>query len=344
MHDADLFRRVCGCCVFSVVICCGIYPAVLWAIGQTLLPFQANGSIVQRTGRQGGRLAADRPAVHQGRILSAAAVGGLVRRTARPRRLWRRPTMLLRDRVATHARPDRQVHRAGRRQASRSRRISKPGSSRTSSGASRISSRNGPTRITPRAGLGHRRSDARRVCRCLGQEPTPTWSSSWIKNNPGTPQPKAADLAVVFFENFSKDHPGSFPSAVTQTEPAARPSPRSSRSRPAPTSSRSSSTCGGRIIPTADLHDVPGDMVTTSGSGLDPDITLENAEFQLDRVASTNGRRIPKQRPGASAQGNRGRSFRRTPFAPMGGSGGEKIVNVLEVNLELRKRYGAPPA
>lgn len=31
---------------FSVVICCGIYPAVLWAIGQSFFPFQANGSMV----------------------------------------------------------------------------------------------------------------------------------------------------------------------------------------------------------------------------------------------------------------------------------------------------------
>src|ERR1700675_3668191 len=28
------------------VLVCGIYPAVLWVIGQTAFPFQANGSIV----------------------------------------------------------------------------------------------------------------------------------------------------------------------------------------------------------------------------------------------------------------------------------------------------------
>lgn len=41
----------------------------------------------------------------------------------------------------------------------------------------------------------------------------------WIKTNPATPNPQPTDLAVVFFENFSKDYPGKFPSAVTSTGP-----------------------------------------------------------------------------------------------------------------------------
>ena len=39
--------------------------------------------------------------------------------------------------------------------------------------------------------------------------------------------------------------------------------------------------------PDADLANVPGDMVTDFfGLRLDPDITMDNAQYQLDRVAS----------------------------------------------------------
>src|SRR5208337_1970822 len=33
--------------IFGVAITCIIYPLVLWVIGQTLFPFQANGSMVK---------------------------------------------------------------------------------------------------------------------------------------------------------------------------------------------------------------------------------------------------------------------------------------------------------
>src|SRR6202008_4237848 len=43
--------------------------------------------------------------------------------------------------------------------------------------------------------------------------------AEFVKANPDTPMPKATDLAVVFFKDFSKDHPGMFPSSVTHKGP-----------------------------------------------------------------------------------------------------------------------------
>ena len=90
----------------------------------------------------------------------------------------------------------------------------------------------------------------------------------------------------------------------------------------------------------ADLANVPGDMVTTSGSGLDPHITLQNAEYQLDRVASkwaADTKADPAQVHQQIEQ-----MLQADAFAPMGGLFGEKMINVLQINLELRQRYGAP--
>jgi K+-transporting ATPase ATPase C chain len=88
------------------------------------------------------------------------------------------------------------------------------------------------------------------------------------------------------------------------------------------------------------LQDVPGDMVTTSGSGLDPHITLQNAEYQLDRVSS-KWAADTKADP-AKVRAEIEQLLQDKAFAPFGGLAGEKMINVLEVNLELRKHYGAP--
>ena len=81
-------------------------------------------------------------------------------------------------------------------------------------------------------------------------------------------------------------------------------------------------------------------MVTASASGLDPDITLENAEFQLDRVAAKWA--DDKKRNAAEVHKEIEAILQEKAHAPWGGLIGEKLVNVLEVNLELHKRYGDP--
>jgi K+-transporting ATPase ATPase C chain len=87
-----------------------------------------------------------------------------------------------------------------------------------------------------------------------------------------------------------------------------------------------------------DLERVPADMVMASGSGLDPDITLDNAIWQLDRVAAAwakkTGNTNEKELHDQIEQLVRGKSH-----APLGGLVGVPLVNVLEVNLALRDRY-----
>jgi len=74
---------------------------------------------------------------------------------------------------------------------------------------------------------------------------------------------------------------------------------------------------------------IPADYVTTSASGLDPDITPANAEFQLPRVAKQ--RAISEaQLVAVVAKHTEGRVFHLL---------GEPRVNVVELNLDLDASY-----
>jgi potassium-transporting ATPase KdpC subunit len=74
---------------------------------------------------------------------------------------------------------------------------------------------------------------------------------------------------------------------------------------------------------------VPGELVAASGSGLDPDITLAGALYQVERIAVS--RRVAPSRVEEvlRQQGSAG-----TPWSP-------PLVNVLEANLALDRNLGS---
>ncbi len=70
---------------------------------------------------------------------------------------------------------------------------------------------------------------------------------------------------------------------------------------------------------------VPVDLVTTSASGLDPDISPAGAEYQVARVATARGMTPDAVRAVVA----------RHTTQPLFGFLGEPVVNVLELNLDL---------
>ncbi len=77
--------------------------------------------------------------------------------------------------------------------------------------------------------------------------------------------------------------------------------------------------------PDADMDAVPVDLVTCSGSGLDPEISPDAAEYQVPRLAKATGKSEGEVRE-IIAQCTKGRFL---------GVFGEPTVNVLKVNLML---------
>jgi K+-transporting ATPase ATPase C chain len=324
---------------FSVVICCVLYPLVLWSIGQAAFPFQANGSLL--TGPDGkpvgSRLIAQpftkdeyfQPRPSAASYNAAASASSSLAAS----------NYALRDRVARTLGPIVKY-----RSGARAGQLVAPD---VENWFQQDKFQGNPHIVAQWADLHNSLATA-----WVNADPKngayvddwakkhPAIVAKWIKDNPGTPQPKAADLAVLFFETFSGENPGRFPSVVTH---AAADGKTQTTIEPVKDGTDIQSIffdMWRQEHPDADIQNVPGDLVTTSASGLDPHITLQNAEFQLERVASAWA---AKKKTDASAiRKDIEEILRKNAAAPWEGLIGEKFVNVLEINLELRKLYGAP--
>ena len=324
---------------WTLVICCGFYPLVVWGIGQTFFPFTANGSVV--TGPD-GKLT--------GSLLIAQPF-------SKDEYFWPRPSAASYDASASASSALAASNYALRDRVARMLGPIVKYSSGPKAGqlvAPDIEAWFGRDRYQGQSHLVAQWADNHNELAQGWVTADPThgqyvndWAkrhkaavTDWVKQNPATPQPQASDLAMLFFENFSKDNPGKFPSVVTKQISAGK------------TQTSMEPVASGSDIqsiffdmwrqdhPQAELQNVPGDMVTASASGLDPDITVENAEYQLDRVASKWAADL--KRDPVQLRTEIDKLIQTDAYAPMHRLFGEEMVNVLRLNLELRNRYGVP--
>ena len=82
--------------------------------------------------------------------------------------------------------------------------------------------------------------------------------------------------------------------------------------------------------PTVKGEDIPTDLLTASGSGLDPHISPASAEIQIPRIAEASGLKEEEIKD-IVLENTQGKVF---------GIFGEERVNVLKVNIDIAQRMG----
>src|SRR6202050_5063028 len=249
----------------TVVICCLVYPLAVWAIGQTFFPFTANGSMVNGPdGKPVGSLLIAQPFTKDEYFWprpSAASYDG----SASASSTLAASNYLLRDRVArmlgpivTYASgpkkgqlvaPDIEAWFQQDRFQGNPHVVAQWADNHNELAQSWVSADPSHAQYITDWTKTHK-----------------TEVADWTKQNPGTPQPQPSDLAVVFFENFSKENPGRFPSAVTANGADGKPV---TNIQPVKEGSDIQSTffdMWRQDHADVALQDLPGDMLTTSGS------------------------------------------------------------------------------
>ncbi len=324
---------------FLVIIICIIYPLALWIIGQTVFPFQANGSLLPGPdGKPVGSMLIAQPFTNDEYFQprpSAASYDA----SASASSALAASNYALRNRVA---------HSIGWLVKYRSGQKAGQPVSKDIEDWFQQDKFQGKAHIVAQWAILHKTlvqgwANASQIHSAYilnWAKDNPVLVGQFIKEHPSIRQPKASDLASLFFQNLSQKHPGYFPIDVTQTKVTGK------------TETTVALSSSGKEIesvffdmwrqdhPTEDLQDIPADQVMTSASGLDPHISLENAQYQLNRIVSKWASKL-KRNP-QEIQREIERILQANTSSPLGGLAGEKIINVLLVNLELTKQFTHP--
>jgi K+-transporting ATPase ATPase C chain len=335
----------------TLVLCCVVYPLALWAIGQTVFPSQANGSLVYKDGKPvGSRLIAQsftgaeyfqpRPShaggdSYDGTGYNAAASGASNWAASNPR---------LRARVARRLGP---IVRYAKDPDPRKSKLHKgdlvgpdieawfqQDMFKGEKGVVALWAKNNPIMASEWAKSDKPSSDKYGPRGLKVQE----WlDADWTKANPGKTKPAPEDAAVDFFAAYAAANQGAWP-GVVETKNAKGEVEK--KIEPIREGDEIRSYFFDLWLQEKDwlkepieLEQIPADRVMASGSGLDPHLTLKNALSQLDGVAAAwatkSGKDKDRIRQKIEAFLNEHAS------APLGGLAGAKLVNVVEINLAL---------
>ncbi|MBA4187150.1 MAG: potassium-transporting ATPase subunit C [Planctomycetaceae bacterium] len=333
----------------SFAICCIAYPSLLWAIGQTIFLTKSNGSLMTGMGQDGTQRTIGSRQIAQSftgdeyfwprpsaASYNATAAGGSN---------WGANNPKLRDRVAQQLGPIIR-YKPGTQPRTPQQDIedwfaAKPDRAADWAREYSVAAANWAMADSTNNTYGLQGNFI-----LAWAEHHPDLIEQWKNaNRAKTDHPKPVDLIPLFFVSFARAHPGKWPavvevkqtdgSVIKQVEPVAPDASvhanffdmwlQDPANRPK----------------TADLEPVPADMVTASGSGLDPHITLRNAMsvYQFDRVAAK------RTLPGGNAAKIRNdieKLVRKHSFTPLCGLVGEPLVNLLELNVDLDRHFTVP--
>ncbi len=333
--------------VLTVLLCSVLYPLVLLGIGQTFFRHQAEGSLLDEQGNpvtdatkaRGSLLIAQPfkgPEYFQPRPSNAGSNG--YDAAASGASNWGASNPLLRSRVARQLGPI--VKYAGNSPTKPGQRVA--GDVETWF----------QTQVRKDPGLVARWAydPLKKKVTVLAEQWTKDNSEAvgrWLKTSKEEVEKEPGESARVFFAEFVQKHPGSWPAVADgKIQPVQEGSDVQAYFFDQWLQANKQAIAEGTIV----LEKVPADMVMSSGSGLDPHITLKNAEYQLrNGVAEKQAQKILKllQATPAAIEVRFGKPLEQRVLdetekllqkqkqAPLGGLAGVDLVNVLELNLAL---------